>query len=439
MLKEVTSSPRVANNFVLPTKLPSPELIVCAIGLILIIGGIIALALGGPTDLALNVSGEALIGMGLACAILAIFIRYFPCRKQNLHNEYGLQPDTCCGRYANDSADNWCWTTYNNVATLYSLGGFQNFTPPVPPGEIYNPQSMPEGPGIKLGWIGHAGWELVIEREGQPVRTLLIDPNWSKSIPPVICGDPVYTRDIPPGITEENTPKADAVLISHTHGDHCDPPSLTFLKDRDNPLFFFPNKTGARFRANGFEKAQNAEWGHTFEVPDSGIRLTFMPAHHSSQTNLLDCQRELWGNWVIQIPDRDSFKTFVFLCDTALNIDPTIPGHLPQHYKHDRAVIEEMHQHFPDIDHLFVGVDPNRGQEDMHSNHLQTIAGIRILQPKHVHPAHYGTFPFNNEPPQNNGKLLNLIRAFIATYTEENENDPLPELVVMKTGEWRVY
>ncbi|MCC3773196.1 MBL fold metallo-hydrolase, partial [Streptomyces sp. UNOC14_S4] len=67
-------------------------------------------------------------------------------------------------------------------------------------------------------WAGHASWVL---RVGG--LTILTDPVWSRRI----LGTPA--RLTPVGVSWEDLPPVDAVVISHNHYDHLDAPTLRRL------------------------------------------------------------------------------------------------------------------------------------------------------------------------------------------------------------------
>src|SRR5665213_2580262 len=84
--------------------------------------------------------------------------------------------------------------------------------------KIHNPDPSK----IQLTWIGHATF--LIQVAGMNILT---DPMWSERASPVSWAGP--KRESRPGIRFENLPKIDLVLISHTHYDHLDRPTILKL------------------------------------------------------------------------------------------------------------------------------------------------------------------------------------------------------------------
>ena len=82
-------------------------------------------------------------------------------------------------------------------------------------------------------WIGHS--TLLVQLDGV---NLLTDPIWSERASPVTWAGP--KRVIAPGLSFDDLPPIDLVLISHDHYDHLDRQTVRRLWRRDDPVFAVP-------------------------------------------------------------------------------------------------------------------------------------------------------------------------------------------------------
>ena len=81
--------------------------------------------------------------------------------------------------------------------------------------------ARPPAPGepARLTWLGHASW--LVQLDGV---SLLVDP----ALKPILFGG--IDRNAGPGLTIEQLPPIDAQLVTHSHYDHLDLPTLTAVK-----------------------------------------------------------------------------------------------------------------------------------------------------------------------------------------------------------------
>src|SRR5690606_15160181 len=96
-------------------------------------------------------------------------------------------------------------------------------------------------------WVGHATF--VIRLGG---LTVLTDPVWSRRLPAV------PPRLSPVGRPWEGLPPVDAVVISDTHYDHLDAPTVRRLP-RDTPVLV-PAGLGRWFHRRGFRAVVELDW-----------------------------------------------------------------------------------------------------------------------------------------------------------------------------------
>ena len=108
-----------------------------------------------------------------------------------------------------------------------------------------------------LGWLGQAGY--IVRSAG---LTVVIDPYLTDSAAGP-KGD--FTRLFPPPLTPEEL-VADVFVITHDHGDHLDPATLTRLDKRRTPAFIAPRHTAQRLRELGVPNVcvveAGDEWKH---------------------------------------------------------------------------------------------------------------------------------------------------------------------------------
>ena len=117
-----------------------------------------------------------------------------------------------------------------------------------------------------LTYVGHA--TVLVERDG---ARLLTDP--------VLRGRVVHLRRQGGPVDVAALGRIDAVLISHSHRDHLDLPSLRRVAGPDVTIVV-PRGTGEEVASIGFGAVRELEVGTSTDI--GGVRITATPARHDS-------------------------------------------------------------------------------------------------------------------------------------------------------------
>lgn len=133
------------------------------------------------------------------------------------------------------------------------------------------PEALGLPPGLEITWLGVAGY--VLSFEG---TTILIDPYVTRCD----MATSISRRRVLPDITAINKliPRADAILVGHTHFDHAlDVPATAA---RDNSTVYGSKSLVALMALEGLQgHAVEVEAHATFEV--GPFEITFVPSQHS--------------------------------------------------------------------------------------------------------------------------------------------------------------
>ena len=158
------------------------------------------------------------------------------------------------------------------------------------------PTRFPERTGtgeLAITTVGHASF--LVQING---LNLLTDPVWSERASPFGWIGPRRVRK--PGIGWNQLPRIDAVLISHSHYDHLDLPTLRALHGRFDPLFVTGLGNGALLAARGMPRSVELDWWQKTTLPDGAATVTFVPARYWSNRGDGCHNTTLWGGFVIE-------------------------------------------------------------------------------------------------------------------------------------------
>ncbi len=220
----------------------------------------------------------------------------------------------------------------------------------------------PPGAPARLTWLGHSSF--LVQLDGLSV---LVDPALRPE------GTVGARRNVPPPLALAELPPIAAALISHSHYDHLDLPTLRALQ--------VPVVAGlglGRFlRARGLHATELGWWSST-RVGD--LTITFVPAQHWSRRSLFDQNRTLWGGLVIQ----GRAGAVYHAGDTAM-----FDG------------FREIAARFPTLDAALLPIgayDPAWFMGRYHLDPEQALEALRILGARTLVPTHWGTFKLTDEP-----------------------------------------
>ncbi len=228
----------------------------------------------------------------------------------------------------------------------------------------------PDPSQIQLTWIGHSTF--LIQVAG---ITILTDPIWSNRASPVPFAGP--KRVARPGIALADVPKIDLVLISHTHYDHLDRP--TVLKLGQAPHYIVPTGVKKWFAREKITNVSEVGWWQT--ETHEAISITGVPAKHWSKRGLIGTDGAGWGGYVLETPAGEIY----FAGDT---------GYHAQYFK-------EIGQRFSNIVLSLIPIGAYNPRWFMHRFHTNPPEALTIHQEvgsKYSVGSHWGTIKLTSEP-----------------------------------------
>ena len=309
----------------------------------LAVGAVIALLL--PSSATLSVGCGVLSGSTYRGPVSAHF------DGKRFHNLRDV-PHGGFGRFLK-----WRWTRHANPWSPRSNLAVDSMFPMVArtaPGDLH------------VTFVNHA--TVLIQVDG---LNILTDPIWSERASPVSFAGPKRTH--PPGIRFEDLPPIDVVLISHSHYDHMDLPTLRRLEAAHHPQVVVGLGNGAVLREAGLARVTELDWWQSLQL-GPGIQVTGVPSQHFSGRGLFDGDRTLWLGYVIEGPAGPTY----FAGDTGAG----------PHFAQIRARFGR-----PRLAILPIGAyRPEWFMEAVHISPEQAVLADEILGAGTAMAMHFGTF-----------------------------------------------
>lgn len=236
--------------------------------------------------------------------------------------------------------------------------------------EQSRPPHRVEGSELRTTLVNHS--TVLIQQRG---FNILTDPIWSERAGPVSWIGPRRRRK--PGVSWEDLPCIDAVLISHNHYDHLDLPTLRRLAARRESTFVVPVGVARLLRSEKLGPARELDWGESLSL--AGFTIHCVPALHFSSRGVFDRNKTLWCGYVIECEDRAVY----FAGDTAFG------GHF--------AYIRERFGS-PHLALLPIGAyKPRWFMSPVHMGPDEAVRAHEILAAKTSIAIHHGTFRLTDE------------------------------------------
>jgi N-acyl-phosphatidylethanolamine-hydrolysing phospholipase D len=223
-----------------------------------------------------------------------------------------------------------------------------------------------------ITWMGHAS--CYFQSDG---LYFLTDPVWSERASPVSFAGP--KRYINPPIELEDL-KIDVVLVSHTHYDHLDLPSVRRIGNRAH--WVVPMGVKEILRKEGVTNCTELEWWesyHHVNARGSTAEIIFTPTKHWTSRTPFDRNSCLWGSYIVKA----NSSKFFFTGDTA--------------YCETFKLIGENYGPF-DFAAIPIGAySPRWFMKHVHCNPEEAVMIHEDLRSKQSIAIHWGTFPMTDE------------------------------------------
>lgn len=220
-------------------------------------------------------------------------------------------------------------------------------------------------------WLGHASFLLC----GAGKR-VLIDPVFSDYCAPYPFHFPGLKRRVAPPIALRDLPPIDLILLTHTHYDHCDLPTLRHFPL--NTAVIVAEGHRAWLEKQGFTAVRELPWWQSLEI--DGLRITSTPAQHFTARSLLDRNRGHWCGWSIEGAGQKLWHTGDSgYCEVFVEIGARLGPF--------------------DLSMIPIGAyAPRWFMKAMHMNPEEAVRVFRETRTQRAIAMHWGTFSLTDEP-----------------------------------------
>src|SRR5207244_2118190 len=106
---------------------------------------------------------------------------------------------------------------------------------------------------------------------------ILTDPVWSNRVGPFPWLGAQRVRE--PGLTIDQIPRLDAILLSHDHYDHLDLATVKTFLQRDQPRLFCGLGVSRTLEIEGIRGAEALDWWDEAVLTED-VTLIFTPSRH---------------------------------------------------------------------------------------------------------------------------------------------------------------
>ena len=268
---------------------------------------------------------------------------------------------------------------------------------------------------------------------------VLFDPVFSERCSPFTWLGPKRYTKMPCQIDDIST--VDAVVISHSHYDHLDHPTILKIQAKHpNVHFFCPLGNKKWFNQSGITQVTELDWwderdmevaavGEKSEISrtdtssslqdkqSAGLnaKISCLPCQHTSGRTAFDKGMTLWSSWCVE----SGGKKVWFGGDTGYRAVPELPAgeddYAPdKKYPHCPAFKEigELRGPF-DLGLIPIGAyDPRHIMSPMHANPFDSVNIFEDTQCKRAMGIHWGTWVLTEEDVLEPPRLLRKALAW---------------------------
>jgi L-ascorbate metabolism protein UlaG (beta-lactamase superfamily) len=231
---------------------------------------------------------------------------------------------------------------------------------------------------LTVAWLGHA--TVLMNFYG---AWILTDPVLMRRIGVRVPGIATLglRRLVEPALKIHELPPIDAVLLSHSHFDHTDLPTLARLPKQTRIVV----QRGNLDLVKRFKRVDELKWGETVEI--GGARIEAIPTQHWGARVLTDRERG-FGGYVIQKRGR----AVVFAGDTA-----------------ETNRFARLREKYPRIELAIMPIGAYNPFVHAHATPEQAWRMARDMNAERILPIHHSTFRLSREPIDEPIKRLHKI------------------------------